>query len=85
MMKIIENKTCKIYGEAPPWLECQTTMNENTHRVLVKLDNETRDKAKTQARLLGVRLSEHYRQALTTGLNEFQNADALERIKNIPA
>jgi len=61
------------------------TMNENTHRVLVKLDDETRDKAKTQARLLGIRLSEHYRQTLTTGLNEFQNADVLEQIKKLPA
>tara|TARA_B100000700_G_scaffold146518_1_gene163112 strand:- start:1371 stop:1553 length:183 start_codon:yes stop_codon:yes gene_type:complete len=60
-------------------------MNENTHRVLVKLDDETRDKAKTQARLLGIRLSEHYRQTLTTGLNEFQNADVLEQIKKLPA
>ena len=60
------------------------TMNENTHRVLVKLDNETRDKAKTQARLLGIRLSEHYRKTLTTGLNEFQNADVLEQIKKLP-
>jgi hypothetical protein len=59
-------------------------MNENTHRVLVKLDNETRDKAKTQARLLGVRLSEHYRKTLTAGLNEFQNADLLEKIKQMP-
>ena len=61
------------------------TMNENTHRVLVKLDDETRDKAKTQARLLGIRLSEHYRQTLTTGLNEFQNAEVLEQIKKLPA
>ena len=60
------------------------TMNENTHRVLVKLDNETRDKAKTQARLLGIRLSEHYRKILTTGLNEFQNAEVLEQIKKLP-
>ena len=60
-------------------------MNENTHRVLVQLDNETRDKAKTQARLLGIRLSEHYRKTLTSGLNEFQNADLLEEIKRIPA
>jgi hypothetical protein len=59
-------------------------MNENTHRVLVQLDNKTRDKAKTQARLLGVRLSEHYRMTLTNGLNEFQNEDVLERIKNYP-
>jgi len=59
-------------------------MNENTHRVLVKLDNETRDKAKAQARLLGVRLSEHYHMTLTNGLNEFQNEDVLERIKNYP-
>ena len=61
------------------------TMNENTHRVLVKLDDETRDKAKTQARLLGIRLSEHYRQTLTTGLNEFQNTEVLEQIKKLPA
>tara|TARA_Y100000310_G_scaffold50338_2_gene46382 strand:- start:2237 stop:2419 length:183 start_codon:yes stop_codon:yes gene_type:complete len=60
-------------------------MNENTHRVLVQLDNETRDKAKTQARLLGIRLSEHYRKTLTSGLNEFQNADLLEEIKQISA
>ena len=59
-------------------------MNENPHRVLVKLDNETRDKAKTQARLLGIRLSEHYRKTLTAGLNEFQNADVLEQIKKLP-
>ena len=59
-------------------------MNENTHRVLVKLDNETRDKAKTQARLLGIRLSEHYRKTLPAGLNEFQNADVLEQIKKLP-
>ena len=59
-------------------------MNENTHRVLVKLDNETRDKAKPQARLLGIRLSEHYRKTLTAGLNEFQNADVLEQIKKLP-
>jgi hypothetical protein len=56
-------------------------MNEHTHRVLVEVDNATRDKAKTQARLLGIRLSELYRQALATGLNESQNDDALERIK----
>jgi len=61
------------------------TMNEKNHKVLVKLDDETRDKAKTQARLLGIRLSEHYRQTLTTGLNEFQNADVLEQIKKLPA
>tara|TARA_R100000808_G_C2118497_1_gene130400 strand:- start:157 stop:339 length:183 start_codon:yes stop_codon:yes gene_type:complete len=60
-------------------------MNEKNHKVLVKLDDETRDKAKTQARLLGIRLSEHYRQTLTTGLNEFQNADVLEQIKKLPA
>jgi len=59
-------------------------MNENTHRVLVKLDNKTRNKAKTQARLLGIRLSEHYRQTLIAGLNEFQNADLLEEIKRMP-
>ena len=50
----------------------------------MQLDNETRDKAKTQARLLGVRLSEHYRKTLTAGLNEFQNADLLEKIKQMP-
>lgn len=59
-------------------------MNEKNHKVLVKLDDETRDKAKTQARLLGIRLSEHYRKTLTTGLNEFQNADVLEQIKKLP-
>ena len=50
----------------------------------MKLDNETRDKAKAQARLLGVRLSEHYHMTLTNGLNEFQTEDVLERIKNYP-
>lgn len=59
-------------------------MNENTHRVLVKLDNETRDKAKAQARLLGVRLSEHYRKTLTAGLNKFEDADLLSEIKQMP-
>ena len=59
-------------------------MNEKNHKVLVKLDDETRDKAKTQARLLGIRLSEHYRKTLTAGLNEFQNADVLEQIKKLP-
>ena len=71
-----------LFGSAEP--ARPNTMNENTHRVLVKLDNETRDKAKTQARLLGVRLSEHYRKTLTAGLNEFQNADLLEKIKEMP-
>lgn len=60
-------------------------MNEKEYTVLIKLDNETRDKAKTQARLLGIRLSEHYRKTLTSGLNEFQNADLLEEIKQISA
>ena len=59
-------------------------MNEKNHKVLVKLDDETRDKAKTQARLLGIRLSEHYRKTLTAGLNEYQNADVLEQIKKLP-
>ena len=61
------------------------TMSEKEYTVLIKLDNETRDKAKTQARLLGIRLSEHYRNTLTSGLNEFQNADLLEEIKQISA
>lgn len=61
------------------------TMNEKEYTVLIKLDNETRDKAKTQARLLGIRLSEHYRKVLTAGLNEFQNANLLEEIKQMSA
>jgi hypothetical protein len=61
-------------------------MNEHKeYTILVKLNSEHRNRAKTQARVLGIRLSEHYRQALTSGLNEIQNEDALERIKNIPA
>lgn len=55
------------------------------YTILVKINAELRDAAKAQSRLLGIRLSELYRQALTIGLNEIQNEDALERIKNIPA
>lgn len=59
-------------------------MTEKNYTVLVKIDALLRDRAKAQARLMGVRLSEHYRHALTNGLNEFQNEDVLERIKNCP-
>jgi len=60
-------------------------MNDKEYTILVKISAELRDAAKAQSRVLGIRLSELYRQALTSGLNEFQNTDALERIKNIPA
>jgi len=60
-------------------------MNDKEYIILVRLNGELRNTAKAQARVLGIRLSELYRQALTSGLNEFQNADALDRIKNIPA
>jgi len=68
------------------WELTQSKMNEHKeYTILVKLNAKHRNRAKTQARVLGIRLSELYRQALTSGLNEIQDEDALERIKNIPA